>query len=53
MAMRLPGGIRNERELYDFLFNKGDARTIVPEDRYNTEGYVFSNPSSNSSSQIT
>jgi hypothetical protein len=38
MAMRLPGGIRNERELYDFLFNKGDARTVVPEDRYNTEG---------------
>jgi len=39
MAMRLPGGIRNERELFDFLFHKGDARSIVPEDRFNTEGY--------------
>lgn len=39
MAMRLPGGIRNENELYEFLYNKGDARTTVPEDRYNTEGY--------------
>lgn len=39
MAMRLPGGIRNDRDLYDFLYHKGDARSVVPEDRYNTEGY--------------
>ena len=37
--MRLPGGIRNDRDLYDFLYHKGDARSVVPEDRYNTEGY--------------
>lgn len=39
MAMRLPGGIRNERDLYEFLFHKGDARSVVPEDRFNTDGY--------------
>ena len=39
MAMRLPGGIRNDNDLYEFLYNKGDARSIVGEDRYNIDGY--------------
>lgn len=39
MAMRLPGGIRNDQDLYKFLLNKGDARTIIGEDRYNVDGY--------------
>lgn len=39
MAMRLPGGIHNDNDLYQFLFNKGDARTTIGEDRYNVEGY--------------
>ncbi|KAI0124129.1 putative polyketide synthase [Xylariales sp. AK1849] len=39
MGVRLPGGIRSSSELFDFLANKGDARNIVPEDRYNVEAY--------------
>ena len=39
MAMRLPGGIRNDNDLYRFLFNKGDARSTIGEDRYNVDGY--------------
>ncbi|KAF2259662.1 putative polyketide synthase [Lojkania enalia] len=39
MAMRLPGGIRNDRDLYDLLYHKGDAQSVVPSDRYNIEGY--------------
>jgi hypothetical protein len=39
MAMRLPGGIRNEKDLYEFLYNKRDARSVVGEDRYNSDGY--------------
>ena len=39
MGMRLPGGIHNDRDLYDFLINKGDARSIIGEDRYNVDGY--------------
>ena len=39
MGMRLPGGIHDEKALYDFLLNKGDARTIIKEDRYNVDAY--------------
>ena len=39
MGMRLPGGVHNDRSLYDFLINKEDARSIVAEDRYNVEAY--------------
>lgn len=39
MAMRLPGGIRDDAALYDFLVNKGDARSPTPKDRYNAEAY--------------
>ena len=39
MGMRLPGGVHNDRSLYDFLINKEDARSIIAEDRYNVEAY--------------
>ncbi|KAH6649117.1 acyl transferase domain-containing protein [Truncatella angustata] len=39
MGVRLPGGIRSSSELFEFLVNKGDARNVVPEDRYNVEAY--------------
>ncbi|CAJ2503554.1 Uu.00g109480.m01.CDS01 [Anthostomella pinea] len=39
MAMRLPGGISTEEQLWDFLVNKGDARDTIPADRYNVDGF--------------
>lgn len=39
MGMRLPGGIRNDAALYDFLINKGDARSTIGEDRFNVDAY--------------
>lgn len=30
MGMRLPGGIRHDEELYNFLIEQKDARSIVP-----------------------
>ena len=39
MAMRLPGGIRDDEALFDFLVNKGDARSVTPADRYNVKAY--------------
>lgn len=39
MGMRLPGGVHNDRALYNFLINKEDARSIIAEDRYNVEAY--------------
>lgn len=39
MGMRLPGGIHNDKALYDFLINKGDARSMVGEHRYNVDAY--------------
>ena len=39
IGVRLPGGIRSPSDLFDFLANKGDARGIVPEDRYNVEAF--------------
>lgn len=39
MGMRLPGGIHNDRALFHFLINKGDARSMIGEDRYNVDAY--------------
>ena len=43
MGLRLPGGIRSDADLFDFLVNKGDARSIVPSDRFNIETYYDAN----------
>ncbi|KAL8721904.1 MAG: hypothetical protein Q9225_001500 [Loekoesia sp. 1 TL-2023] len=39
MALRLPGGSASPQEFWDFLINKGDARSRVPESRYNVSAY--------------
>ncbi|KAI0199508.1 putative polyketide synthase [Astrocystis sublimbata] len=39
MGMRLPGGIRNDADLYDFLINKKDARGPTPKERFNIDSY--------------
>ena len=39
MGMRLPGGIRYESDLYEFLVGKQDARTTMPQSRYNIDAY--------------
>ncbi|KAJ3498857.1 hypothetical protein NLG97_g795 [Lecanicillium saksenae] len=39
VGMRLPAGIKNDRDLFSFLSNKGDARTVVPSSRYNAAAY--------------
>jgi acyl transferase domain-containing protein len=39
MGMRLPGGIRNDADLYDFLVNKKDARAPTGKDRYNVDAF--------------
>ncbi len=39
MAVRLPGGIMNCAQFWDFLVSKGDARCKVPESRYNLSGH--------------
>ncbi|KAH8660627.1 putative polyketide synthase [Xylariales sp. PMI_506] len=39
MGVRLPGGIKSATDLFQFLVNKGDARTSVPETRYNVESF--------------
>lgn len=39
MACRLPGGIRSPQDLWEFLISKGDARSEVPETRYNKDAY--------------
>lgn len=44
MGMRLPGGVHNDRSLYDFLINKKDARSVIAEDRYNVEAYYSALP---------
>ncbi|KAL4795380.1 acyl transferase domain-containing protein [Aspergillus venezuelensis] len=43
MAMRLPAGIRDDKALYKFLLNKGDARSVTPASRYNIDGYYDPN----------
>ncbi|RDW86492.1 type I polyketide synthase [Aspergillus mulundensis] len=39
MGVRLPSGIRSPSDLFNFLLNKGDARNVVPSDRYNVDAY--------------
>jgi hypothetical protein len=39
MACRLPGGLHTPQQLWEFLLAKGDARTRVPESRYNVAAY--------------
>lgn len=39
MALRLPGGLGTPQQLWDFLLAKGDARSVVPESRYNISSY--------------
>ena len=39
MACRLPGGLHTPQQLWEFLVAKGDARTRVPESRYNVDAY--------------
>ncbi|OGM49399.1 polyketide synthase [Aspergillus bombycis] len=39
MAMRLPGGVRSEDQFWEFLMNKQDAVTRVPESRYNVDAF--------------
>lgn len=39
MACRLPGGIHTPQNLWDFLMAKGDARSIVPDSRYNVSAF--------------
>ncbi|KAJ9325440.1 hypothetical protein DTO027B5_5001 [Paecilomyces variotii] len=39
IAVRLPGGISNDAQLWDFLLAKRDARSQVPGSRYNISGY--------------
>lgn len=39
MALRLPGGLRTPQQLWEFLMSKGDARTRVPENRYNVSAF--------------
>lgn len=39
MAVRLPGGVTTPQQLWEFLLAKGDARTRVPETRYNVSTY--------------
>ncbi|KID94120.1 Beta-ketoacyl synthase, partial [Metarhizium majus ARSEF 297] len=39
MACRLPGGIASAEELWEFLLAKKNARTRVPESRYNVSAF--------------
>lgn len=39
MAMRLPGGIHNDKDLWDVLYNGKDMRVTIPEDRYNAKAF--------------
>ncbi|RMZ82891.1 hypothetical protein DV737_g1950, partial [Chaetothyriales sp. CBS 132003] len=39
MACRLPGGLANPDELWDFILAKKDGRCRVPESRYNIDTY--------------
>ncbi|KAB8279532.1 ketoacyl-synt-domain-containing protein [Aspergillus minisclerotigenes] len=39
MAMRLPGGIRSDKEFWDLMVQRKDARCEVPASRYNVESF--------------
>ena len=40
MAMRLPGGVRNDAAFWDVLVNEKDTMGPIPADRYNAQGYT-------------
>lgn len=42
MGMRLPGGITSAEEFWDFLVSKGDARSKIPESRFNIDAFYNS-----------
>lgn len=42
MALRLPGGLATPQQLWEFLLAKGDARSRVPESRYNASAFYSS-----------
>ncbi|KAI5456752.1 KR domain-containing protein [Mariannaea sp. PMI_226] len=39
MALRLPGGVSNPAEFWDLLVNGRDARSLIPESRFNASAY--------------
>src|ERR1700712_4668234 len=39
MALRLPGGLTTPAQFWDFLLSKKDARSPIPESRYNIAAY--------------
>ncbi|KAI1743043.1 hypothetical protein F4680DRAFT_445514 [Xylaria scruposa] len=39
MSCRLPGGLMTPQQLWDFIINKGDARSRVPTSRYNVDAF--------------
>ena len=39
IGLRLPGGSASPQQFWEFLINKGDARSRVPESRYNVSAY--------------
>ena len=51
MAVRLPNGIRTPQQLWHFLLSKGDARSRVPESRYNVS--AFYDPSGKPGTVVT
>ncbi|PYI00202.1 polyketide synthase [Aspergillus ellipticus CBS 707.79] len=51
MALRLPGGLGSPQDLWDFLMAKGDARSRVPESRYNVS--AFHSPSKRPGTVVT
>ncbi|KAI0101373.1 hypothetical protein GGR51DRAFT_530505 [Nemania sp. FL0031] len=42
MSCRLPGGLTTPQQLWDFIIDKGDARSRVPSDRYNVDAFYSS-----------
>lgn len=39
MGMRLPGGVRRDKDFWDFLIDKRDGLCKVPETRYNVDAF--------------
>lgn len=39
MALRLPGGVTSPEDFWNFLIEKRDARSRIPESRYNIAAY--------------
>ncbi|KAF7556654.1 hypothetical protein G7Z17_g1229 [Cylindrodendrum hubeiense] len=39
MSLRLPGGISTPSQFWDLLVNKRDARSLIPESRFNADAY--------------